>query len=89
MGAVGGDDRADLHPQENKTISCYTEYTYMGTKIDYGGGTEKEIEDRIIKVKTVIGCLNSILWSKCISREKMHLLYHSIFNSIVVYGCEI
>jgi len=24
----------------------------------------------------------------CISREKKHLLYHSIFKSIVLYGCE-
>jgi len=28
------------------------------------------------------------LWSKCISREKKHLFYHSIFKSIVLYECE-
>jgi len=54
-----GDDRDDLHSQEIETISCCTEYTYLGSKIDNEGRTEKEIEDRIIKGKKVIGCLNS------------------------------
>jgi len=36
-----GDDRADLHPQENETRSCCTEY--LGTKIDNRDRTEKEI----------------------------------------------
>jgi len=49
-----GDDRDYLHPQENETISCYTEYTYLGTKINNGGRREKEIEDRIIKRKKVM-----------------------------------
>jgi len=48
-----GDDRDDLDPQENETISCCTEYTYLGTKIDNEGRTEKEIEDRIIKGEKV------------------------------------
>jgi len=63
----------DLHSQENETISCCTEYTYLETQINSGGRTEKEIEDRIVKGKKVIGYLNSILWSKCSSREKKHL----------------
>lgn len=36
----------------------------------------------------MIGCLNSILWSKSISRERKHLLYNCILQSVVLYGCE-
>ncbi|KAH1027195.1 hypothetical protein HUJ05_000751 [Dendroctonus ponderosae] len=73
--------------EEDETIGACTEYVYLGTKIEIGCRTQKEIEQRIIKGKKMIGCLNSILWSTCISRKRQHLL-NSIFKSIVLYECE-
>lgn len=47
-------DRDDLHP-EDETVGACKEYLYLGTKIETGGRTEKEIEEGIIKGKGVIG----------------------------------
>jgi hypothetical protein len=43
------------------TIEECDEYTYLGMKIDSRGRCEKEIQDRIVKAKKIIGALNLIL----------------------------
>ena len=83
-----GHESQNLQVGDNQTIGICKNYVYLGTQIDSTGRTENEIQQRILKGKRVVGCLNSILWSKSISREKKHLLYNAIFKSIVLYGCE-
>ncbi|XP_044766420.1 uncharacterized protein LOC123322542 [Coccinella septempunctata] len=83
-----GQKADSLHLEDNIEIGTCSEYTYLGAQIDHTGRTETEIGLRILKGRRVIGCLNSILWSKNISREKKHQIYNSIFEGIVLYGCE-
>lgn len=84
---IGGEG-TDLEIDDNTIVKSCSDYTYLGTKINQSGRTEEEILERIVKGKKVIGCLNSLLWSTNISKERKHLLYNTIFKSILLYGCE-
>lgn len=50
--------------------------------------TEKEIEERIGKGRRIVGTINTILWSKSISKKRKHDLCNTIFKSVVLYGWE-
>lgn len=64
-----GRENENLMLENGGTIKSYEQYVYLGTSINNIGRTEKELQQRPNKIKIIIGALNSVLWSKEISKQ--------------------
>ncbi|XP_044755015.1 uncharacterized protein LOC123313968 [Coccinella septempunctata] len=84
---VGGENE-DLMLEGGLKIKSCEDYVYFGTVISQNGRTDKEIQQRINKGRKIIGALNSILWSKEISKQHKRDIYNVTLRSVVLYGCE-
>ena len=49
---------------------------------------EKEIRSRVIQTTKCIACLNGILWSKDMRKERKLNIYNSLIKSSLLYGSE-
>lgn len=78
----------DLNLNDNKTIRTSSKYKYLGVLFDKSGKDDLEIKERIMKGRKVISCLNSILWSKTISKKRKYNIYNTMIKSILLYGAE-
>ena len=57
--------------------------------IFYTSGTDdKEIRSRVIQARKCISCLNGILWSKDIRKERKLKIYNALIKSSLLYGSE-
>lgn len=59
MYVCGGAE--DVILNERGIISACKEYLYLGTQIEKTEGTKKQIEGSIMKIRKVVGALNSTL----------------------------
>lgn len=73
----------DLDLQDGTSITACEDYQVSGVKITKNCTREKEIRERINKGRKAIETLNSVPWSKQITKERKYLnTTHS--NHIVV-----
>jgi hypothetical protein len=64
------------------------EYEYLGVIFDTGETDNKEIRSRVIQARKCIACLNGILWSKDIRKERKLNIYNALIKSSILYGSE-
>ena len=63
-------------------------YKYLGVIFDNSGTDDKEIRLRVIQARKCIACLNGILWSKDIRKERKLNIYNALIKSSLLYGAE-
>ena len=65
-----GETHNNLKLDEDSEIEVCQEYKYLGVIFDTSGTDDKEIRSRVIQARKCITCLNGILWSKDIRKER-------------------
>ena len=73
---------------KDSEIECCQEYKYLGVICDTSGTDNKEIRSRVIQARKCIACLNGILWSKDIRKERKLNIYNALIKSSLLYGSE-
>jgi hypothetical protein len=73
--------------QDNKIEFCQ-EYKYLGVIIDNSGTDNKEIRSRVIQARKSTSCLNGVLWSKDIRKERKLNICNALIKSSVLNGSE-
>ena len=71
----------------NEIESCQ-EYKYLGVIFDTSGTEDKEIRSRLTQARKCIACLNEILWSKDIRKERKLNIYNALIKSSLLYSSE-
>jgi len=66
-------------------IFCIYIYIYICTT---SGTDDKEIRSRVIQARKCIACLNGILWSEGIRKERKLNIYNALIKSSLLYGSE-
>jgi hypothetical protein len=69
-------------------IEYCQEYKYLGVIFDTSGTDDKEIRTRVIQARKCIACLNGILWSDGIRKERKLNMYNALIKSSLLYGSE-
>jgi len=70
----------NLKLDRKSEIECCQEYKYLGVIFDTSGTEDKEIRSRVIQARKCIACLNGILWSKDIRKERKLNIYNALIN---------
>ena len=65
-----------LKLDKDSEIESCQEYKYLGVIFDTSGTDDKEIRSRVIQARKCIACLNGILWSKGIRKERKLNIMH-------------
>ena len=73
---------------KDNEIELCQEYKYLGVIVDTSGTDDKEIRSRVIQARKCIACLNGILWSKDIRKERIFSVYNALIKSSLLYGSE-
>ena len=73
---------------ENEKVENCKLYRYLGILIENDGHDNTEIKNRIAQGRKAVKRLNSIWWSKEITRNRKYRIYNTIVKSILTYGCE-
>ena len=84
---VGGTHN-DLKLDKDNEIEFCQECKYLGFIVDTSGTDDKEIRSRVIQARKCIACLNGILWSKDIRKERKLHIYNALIKSSLFYGSE-
>jgi len=84
---IGGTHN-NLKLDKVKETEFCQEYKYLGVIFDTSGTDHKEIRSRVIQARTCIACLNGILWSKDIKKERKLNIYNALIKSSLLYGSE-
>jgi len=81
-----GETHSNLKLDKESEIEFCEEYKYLGV-ISYTSGTDdKEIRSRVIQARKWIACLDGILWSKDIRKERKLNIY--VIKSSLLCGFE-
>lgn len=72
----------------NRAIERVDEFQYLGSMVHSDGGTEKDIEERILKAQRAFGMLTPVWNSSIYSKKTKVQLFNSNVKSILLYGCE-
>ncbi|KMQ82593.1 endonuclease-reverse transcriptase [Lasius niger] len=72
----------------NKTIANVEEFSYLGAKLSTQGGTDDDIEERIVKARNCFKSLNKIWRSSNMTLKIKINLYRSLVRSVLLYGSE-
>jgi hypothetical protein len=83
---AGTEKNLKLH--EDNEIEFCQEYKYLGVIFDTSGTDDKEIKPRVIQARKYIACLNGILWSKDIRKERKLNIYNALIKTSLLYGSE-
>jgi len=83
-----GETHSNLKLDKNSEIESCQEYKYLGVIFDTSGTDDKEIRSRVIQARKCIACLNGILWSKDIRKERKLNIYNALIKSSLLYGSE-
>jgi len=75
-----GQTHRNLKLDKNSEIECCQEYKYLGVIFDTSGTDDKEIRSRVIQARKCTACLNGILWSKDIRKERKLNIYSELIN---------
>jgi len=78
----------NLKLDKDSEIESCQEYKYLGVIFDTSGTEDKEIRSRVIQARKCIACLNGILWSKEIRKERKLNIYNALIKSSLLYGFE-
>jgi hypothetical protein len=70
-----------------KIESC-KEYKHLGVIFDTSGTDDKEIRSRVIQARKCMACLNGILWSEDIRKERKLNIYNVLIKSSLLCGSE-
>ena len=71
----------------DQQIEQVTEFPYLGSIISKDGGTDKDVEVRIKKVRGAFGMLNTVWRSTTYSNNTKLRIFNSV-KSVLLYGCE-
>ena len=64
-----GEERENITFNNGEELKPSIECTYLGIKLDHSGNNTVEIKNRIAQAKQAINALNSIWWSKNITKK--------------------
>ena len=84
---IGGTHN-NLKLDKDNEIEFCQEYKYLGVVFDTSGTDDKEIRSRVIQARKCIACLNGILWSKDLRKERKLNMYDALIKSSLLYGFE-
>jgi len=73
---------------KDSEIEFCQEYKYLGVIFDTSRTDDKEIRSRVIQARKCIACLNGILWSEDIRKERKLNIYNALIKSSLLYGSE-
>ena len=73
---------------KDSEIEFCQEYKYLGVIFDTGGTDDKEIGSRGMQARKCIACLNGILWSNDIRKERKLNIYNALIKSSLLCGSE-
>ena len=73
---------------KDSEIEFCQEYQYLGVIFDLSGTDDKEIRSRVIQARKCIACLNGILWSKDIRKERKLNIYNASIKNSLLCGSE-
>jgi len=83
-----GETHNNLKLDKDSEIEFCQEYEYL-IVIFYTSGTGyKEIRSRLIQARKCIACLNGVLWSEDIRKERKLNIYNVLIKSSLLYGSE-
>jgi len=83
-----GETHSNLKLDKNKEFEFCQEYKYLGVIFDTSRTDDKEIKSRVRQGRKYIACLNGILWSKDIRKERILNIYNELIKSSLLYGSE-
>jgi len=73
-----------LKLDKGREIEFCQEYKYLGVIFDTGGTDDKEIRSRVKQARKCIACLNGILWSEDIRKERKLNIYNALIKSSLI-----
>jgi len=76
-----GGTQNNLKLDKDNEIEFGQEYKYLGVIFDTSRTDDKEIRSRIIQARKYMVCLNGILWSKDIRKERKLNIYNALIKS--------
>jgi hypothetical protein len=77
-----------LTVDEDNEIEFCQEYQYLGVIFDTSGTDDKEIRSRVIQGRRCIACLNRILWSEDVRKERKLNIYNTLIKSSLLHGSD-
>ena len=78
----------NLKLYKDNEIEFCQEYKYLGVIFDTSGTDDKEIRSRVIQARKCIACLNRILCSKDVRKERKLNIYNALTKSSLLYDAE-
>jgi hypothetical protein len=85
---IGETTHNNLKSDKGKEIEFCQEYKNLRVIVDTSRTDDKEIRSRVIQARKCIACLNGILWSKDIKKERKMIIYNALIKSSLLYGSE-
>lgn len=82
-----GAEPSSIQLDIDEVASCNA-YSYLGVEFDTSGKDDREIQKRITQARRIIGCLNGILWSNEIGKQRKYNIYETLIKSCLTYGAE-
>jgi len=73
---------------KDSDIEFCQEYKYLRVIFYTSGTDDKEIRWRVTQARKCVACLNGILWSEDIIKERKLNIYNTLIKSGVLYGSE-
>jgi len=83
-----GETHSNLELDKDSEMEFCQEYKYLGVIFDTSGTDDKEIRSTVIQARKCIACLNGILWSEDIRKERKLNIYNALIVSSLLYGSE-
>jgi len=83
-----GETHSNLKLDKDSEIEFCQEYKYLGVIFNTSGTDDKEIRSRVIQARKCIACLNGILWSKGMRKDRILNIYNALIESSLLYGSE-
>jgi len=83
-----GQTHSNLKLDKGSEIESCQEYKYQGGIFNTSGTDDKEIRSRVIQARKCIACLQEILWSKDIRKERKLNIYNALIKNSLLYGSE-
>jgi len=83
-----GEMHNNLKLDKDSEIEFCQEYKYLRVIFDTSRTDNKEIRSRVIQARKYTACLNGILWSKDIRKERKLNIYNALIKSSLLYGSE-
>jgi hypothetical protein len=83
-----GEMHRNLKLDKDCEIESSQEYKYRGVIFDTSGRDDKEIRSILIEARKCIACLNGILWSEDVRKERKFNIYNALIKSSLLYDSE-